>query len=118
MTSFESKIKNLNEELINKMLEKYGVNYNYVLVNKIIEGKPWYQHYTMTMDERENFRLWAVEKIRKSLRVTRAHADHEFRHFELAYGLKIEDDGQRLQDSEAKLDNSEAKLEDSESENA
>lgn len=87
---FNKKIDQLNEELINKMLEKYDVTRSYVLIHDIIDGKPWFEYYTMTNEEFEVFKAWAIETIRKRMRWTRALAEYSFGYFNLMYGLKIE----------------------------
>ncbi len=87
---FLSKIDKLYELLINKMLFKYKVNYNYVKLHDVIGGESWTNHYTFTPSEFDEFRKWATEQIRHELRLTKSRAVHEFNHFNLRYGLRVE----------------------------
>ena len=43
------------KDLVNKMLEPYNVDYDYVVKNPIIEGNNWYEHYTWTKDDQNEF---------------------------------------------------------------
>lgn len=42
----QTKVHELSVELINKMLEPYGINYQYVKDHPTIDGIPWYDYYT------------------------------------------------------------------------
>ena len=41
--------------LINKMLEKYNIDIDYVINNPNIENVPWYQYYTFTKEEHDQW---------------------------------------------------------------
>lgn len=42
------KYENFIKELINKQLEKHGVDFDYVLKNQTIDGELWCSHFTCT----------------------------------------------------------------------
>lgn len=71
------------------MLEPHGVDYNYVMSNSEIEGKRWYQYYTWTYKEFDEFKVWAIEQIMKSEAIDRRVAQNKFEYFIMSYGLRI-----------------------------
>jgi hypothetical protein len=73
------------------MLEPYGVDYDYVMTNHDIEGKKWYNHYTWTNDEFDEFERWAVKEIMKDEKCTKPIAKSKFGSFNMQYGLRILD---------------------------
>lgn len=91
MTEFKVNKNNLIEHLINKMLEKHKVDFNFVLKNPEIEGQDWFMYYTFTEEEAEEFKKWAILVIKKALKCRKKIAEKEFSWFNLAYGLKIEE---------------------------
>mgnify|MGYP003473471795 FL=1 len=80
---------NLFEILINKSLEPYNVNIEYVRGNPEIDGLPWCQFYTMSKDEYEAFSKWAVEKILKIRKCGKERARAIYGMYDLAFGLKV-----------------------------
>jgi len=78
--------------LVNKQLEKYNVDYDYVVANQKIEGQEWFVYYTLTTAEYDAFRAWALPFIRKELRLSKKIADKELAWFILGYGLFIKDE--------------------------
>jgi hypothetical protein len=77
--------------LINKMLEKHGVDFDFVSANPKIEGEDWYQHFTCTSEEQAAFKEYAVEYIRKRWRMSKKFAEKEANMFILAFGLQVQD---------------------------
>ena len=94
----EQKAYEVNKELINLMMEKFGVTYDDIIShldeNKrwIIDGKDWYLYYSFTMDEATEFRKKGVDLIRKRLRITKKEAEKEMSWWYLFTGLTISDD--------------------------
>lgn len=78
-------------ELVNKMLEPYEVDYEYVVNNPEIEGEPWYQHYTWTMAQENEFKTWAISRARKVLHCSMSFAQKEVSMLLLFCGLKCSD---------------------------
>jgi len=79
-------------KIINKMLEKYNVDYDYVCKNPTIENEPWYQFYTMTASEYEIWKKWSITLIRKTLKEKKMIAERSFAMLDLYCGLKIKED--------------------------
>lgn len=79
----------LVEALVNKMLEKYGVDYNFVFNNPRINGIEWFRYYSFTPKEDEAFKEWAIKFIKKHKRCSMHYAKQLYSWFSLFYGLTI-----------------------------
>lgn len=94
----DEKVHELNKELINLMLEKFGVTYDDIISHLdedkrwLIDGKDWYLYYSFTSDEANEFRKKGVELIRKKLHLTKKAAEKEMAWWYLFTGLTISDD--------------------------
>ena len=77
--------------MINKMLEKHGVDFDFIFENAKIDGVDWYKHFTWTSDEKSAFKEYAVEYIRKRWRMSKKLAEKEANMFILAFGLQVQD---------------------------
>lgn len=75
--------------LINKMLEPYKVDYDYIKENPVIDGKNWYTYYTMSEEQEKEFEAFAVDVLKKELRLNQVRAESEYSWFSLMYGLKV-----------------------------
>ena len=75
--------------LINKMLEKYEVDYHFVLEHQYFVEVPRYNHYWMTVKEFDDFEKWAVKFIKKNQRMGETMAKKTFASFNLMWGLSI-----------------------------
>jgi hypothetical protein len=82
--------EDLLKKLISKMVEKYGIDFDYIMEHQIMGNKFWYQYYTTTEKEWEAFKLWAVNEIKKHYRTSKKFAEKKFLWFDLMWGLKIE----------------------------
>lgn len=82
--------ENLIQIIIDKMLEKHGVNYAYILENQEIEGKPWYTYYTFTKQEEKEFKEWFIKFVGKKIKFSKKYIEREYALFSLMYGLTIE----------------------------
>lgn len=78
--------------ILNKQLEKYNITIDDVKDNQYIDGKVWYEHYTLTMEETEKFKEWCINLLRKGVRpkLSEKTIRKEFAMLDLMYGLKIE----------------------------
>jgi len=76
--------------ILNKMLEKYNVDIEYVKQNPEIEGDLWFQHYTMTQEEFNTWKIWVMNYF-KSTYISRFNRKREFDSINLMWGLKIKD---------------------------
>lgn len=80
--------------LINKMLEKYNVDYDYIFDNQEIDGVPWYQYYTWTQEESDKYKEFFIDFLRHNIKpkFLKKQAIREWDWFNLMYGLKIKDE--------------------------
>ena len=77
------------KELIDKMFELAG----HPLKFEDVEGRTdnWFQQYTMTEAQNEEWRDWGIKLIMKKHRYNKYLADREIRMLDLYCGLKISD---------------------------
>jgi len=77
------------KELIDKMFEIVG----HPLKFEDVEGRTdnWFQQYTMTEAQNEEWRDWGIKLIMKKHRYNKYLADREMRMLDLYCGLKISD---------------------------
>ena len=85
----EDKNKLILKELIDKMFEMAGHDLKF----EDVEGRKdnWFQQYTMTEAQNEEWREWGTEFIDKKRRFGKKLADREMRMLDLYCGLKISD---------------------------
>ena len=85
----QDKGKLILKELIDKMFELAG----HPLKFEDVEGRKdnWFQQYTMTEAQNEEWREWGIKLIMKKRRYNRYLADREMRMLDLYCGLKISD---------------------------
>tara|TARA_R110000850_G_scaffold34024_1_gene92223 strand:- start:30730 stop:30987 length:258 start_codon:yes stop_codon:yes gene_type:complete len=74
------------KEVINKMLEKHNVDYDYVMKNTSMDEVPWYEHFTHTLIEEEQLEKFFHEKYKKYFKT---NSKNEWNMFNLMWGLKI-----------------------------
>jgi len=75
-------------DLINKMFELAGHDMKYEDV--IGRQDNWFQQYTMTQLQNEEWRKWGIEYLRKKKRWTKKMSEREMAMIDLYCGLKIE----------------------------
>jgi hypothetical protein len=77
------------KELIDKMFEIAGHDLKF----EDVEGRQdhWFQEYTMTEAQNEEWRDWGIKLIMKKRRYNKYLADREMRMLDLYCGLKISD---------------------------
>lgn len=77
------------KELIDKMFELAGHDLKF----EDVEGRTdnWFQQYTMTEAQNEEWRDWGIKLIMKKRRYNRYLADREMRMLDLYCGLRISD---------------------------
>ena len=83
------KNKLILKELIDKMFEMAGHDLKF----EDVEGRKdnWFQQYTMTEAQNEEWRDWGIKLIMKKRRYNKYLADREMRMLDLYCGLKISD---------------------------
>jgi hypothetical protein len=92
MTRVEQKTnkeRQLLKELIDKMFEIAG----YDLKFEDVEGRTdnWFQQYTMTEIQNEEWKEWGTKLLAKKRRYGKKLADREMRMLDLYCGLKVSD---------------------------
>jgi len=85
----QDKAIQISKDLINKMFELAGHDMKYEDV--IGRQDNWFQQYTMTQDQNEEWRKWGTEYLRKKKRWTKKMAEREMAMIDLYCGLKIEE---------------------------
>ena len=80
-------MKHAGEIMILKQFEIIGVE----IAIEQLKGD-WFNKYTMTSEQHEQWRLFCLELIRKKLKINKLRAQKEFTWFNLNYGLKIQDE--------------------------
>lgn len=76
---------------INKMLEPYGVDYDFVVDNPTIEGQDWYHYYTFKDEsDRTAWKDFCVQLIRKELRMSKKLAQKMVDNLDMFCGLRSE----------------------------
>jgi hypothetical protein len=90
--SREQKEEQAVVDLINKMFEIAGHEVTY---DDILGVENWYQQYTMTMEQSEEFRDWGKKYLIKTFRTSAKKAETEMMWFNLQYGLKYSNYGEQ-----------------------
>jgi len=76
------------KDLINKMFELAGHDMKYEDIAARQDN--WFQQYTMTRSQNEEWRKWGTEYLRKKKRWTKKMAEREMSMLDFYCGLKIE----------------------------
>jgi hypothetical protein len=86
----EKHARTIVEHLINKMFEYAHIPQTY---DDIKDRKDeWYQEFTMTTEQSEAFKDYAVRYLRKNLKTGYYKAETEYQWFDIMWGLKISDE--------------------------
>ena len=86
--SREEKNEKAFEDLINKMFEIAGHD---VTFNDILGKENWFQEWTMTVAQSEEWMEWGRKYLMKELRMRKAMAEREMRWINLNWGLTYSD---------------------------
>ena len=85
--SYKEKEEKLLVDIINKMFEIAGHN---VTFEDIKDRKDdWYNQWTMTEDQYNQWRKWGSKEIKKLMKLTNVYADRQMAMIGLNYGLKF-----------------------------
>lgn len=77
--------------LINKMLEPYNVDIEYVKANPKIEGIDWFSYYTWNEEQEEEFEKFFFETLKKELKWSKQKIKKEWPWFNLMWGLRVDE---------------------------
>ena len=86
--SRKSKIEKVVEHLVDKQFEFAGSTLTF---NDVSGVENWYTQTKMTCEQSNEFRKYAIDYIRKQLRLRKAAAEKEVGWFCLGYGLALSD---------------------------
>jgi hypothetical protein len=75
-------------DLINQMFMIAGHDVTY---DDIVGVDKWFQNYTMTVQQAEEFTKWGEKYLMKELKMRAAYAEKEMRWFNVMWGLKYSD---------------------------
>ena len=89
MKTRQERYENFLKVAITKMLEPYGVDYEYVRDNSTIGEVPWYQYYTWTLQEEETFKVWFLTTFVKKKLGGKMLAERNWMWFNMMWGLKV-----------------------------
>jgi hypothetical protein len=86
--SYEEKKEKLFVDIINKMFEIAGhkVTFEDIKVRK----DAWYNDWTMTEDQYNEWRKWGSKELKKKLKLTDVYADRQMSMIGLNWGLKFD----------------------------
>jgi hypothetical protein len=87
--SREQKQEQAAIDLINQMFTIAGHEVTYDDVKDRKDN--WFQEWTMTMTQSEQWKKWGVEYLRKKFRISKAAAEHQMAWVNLQWGLKYDD---------------------------
>jgi hypothetical protein len=87
--SREQKQEQAAIDLINQMFTIAGHEITYDDVKDRKDN--WFQEWTMTMTQSEQWKKWGVEYLRKKFRISKAAAEHQMAWVNLQWGLKYSD---------------------------
>jgi hypothetical protein len=83
--SREQKKEQAVVDLINQMFIIAGHEVTY---DDIVGKEKWFQDYTMTVEQSEEWKKWGIEYLRKNLKINKALAEREMMWINLQWGLK------------------------------
>jgi hypothetical protein len=85
----EQKKEKALEDLINQMFIIAGHDVTFEDVKNRQDN--WFQHYTMTIDQNEEWQAWGKKYLQTNLRTPAKLAEKEMQWFSLQYGLSFSD---------------------------
>lgn len=85
--------KNKERELLKLLIDKMFEIANHPLKFEDVEGRQdnWFQQYTMTKQQNDEWLEWGTELLMKKRRYKKDYANRSMRMIDLYCGLKIED---------------------------
>ena len=87
-TTREQKKEKAVVDLINQMFVIAGHDVTY---EDIVSVDKWFQKYTMTVEQAEEFMKWGKQYLMRELKMRAAYAEQEMRWFNVMWGLKYSD---------------------------
>jgi hypothetical protein len=76
-------------------IQDHLIEYQLNMVGKTVEDakkdEMWFQNFTMTSQQHELFKSYAIPLLRKVFKFNKGKAEQTFQWFDLGYGLRIKD---------------------------
>lgn len=85
----DEKVQKAVEALLDKMFDIAGHDVTYRDVKDRTDA--WYQQWTMTVEQNEQWKEWGIDYLRKNLKLTKKTAEVEMGWVSLMWGLKFSD---------------------------
>jgi hypothetical protein len=80
----------VNRENITDHLIEYQLNMVGKTIKEIEEDEFWFSNNTMTSEEHEEFKKYAIPLLKKVFKFNKSKAERTFGWFDLSFGLRIE----------------------------
>jgi hypothetical protein len=100
----QDKIKEFLVDVIEFMLTSAGhpdVTYQYLIDNPEIEGKKWFQYYTITKEQEQEVKEYFIKNHKKLFKMPVFVSEKSWLWFNLMWGLKLIEDDNKGQDTES-----------------
>jgi hypothetical protein len=79
----------INRENISKHLVEYQLNMVGKTLEDTLSDDMWFFNWTMTPDEHEEFKAYAIPLMKKIFKFNKSRAEQTFGWFNLQFGLRI-----------------------------
>lgn len=74
---------------VNMALQQYGVDFNHVINNPMVNGVQWFQYYTFkSKSDYDGWRRYTIKLLQQVALMSKRTAHKYFSAIDLAYGLK------------------------------
>lgn len=83
------KKKTINRSNITNHLIEYQLNIIGKTVNEVEDDELWYSNNTMSPEQYEEFRAYAIPLLKKVFKFNKTKAEQTFGWFDLSYGLRV-----------------------------
>jgi hypothetical protein len=90
-TKHKTLIMKINRKNLYDHLVKYELNVIGKTIEEVKEDKWWFSNNTFTTEQHEEFKKYAIELIKKTLKLGEKKAKLQFSWFDLQYGLKVDE---------------------------
>ena len=81
--------KTINRQNITTHLIEYQLNIIGKTVDEVTNDEKWYNNNTMTQEQHEEFKAYAIPLLKKVFKFNKSKAEQTFSWFDLSFGLKI-----------------------------
>jgi uroporphyrinogen-III decarboxylase len=83
------KRKTINRQNITDHLIEYQLKMIGKTIDEITTDEEWFSNNTMTPEQHEEFKAYAIPLLKKVFKFNKAKAEQTFSWFDLSYGLRI-----------------------------